>query len=161
MSDTLHEVIDSSVIEEKFNNLISRLQKEITWKAITEGGKLLQKYARESLLAKMPKAKTAKGKSKKTMYEQVHVINDKQVGESIVSVMNYLTKFFETGTDRRYIKEDHPKDDKHHKTYKKGEARGKITGLHYFREAREAHSDDVIEAISNVILEELKNEFDK
>lgn len=30
MSDTLHEVIDSSVIEEKFNNLISRLQKEIT-----------------------------------------------------------------------------------------------------------------------------------
>ena len=161
MNSSIHEVIDSSVIDKKLSSLVSRLQKEITWKGLLEGGKKLQEYTRDALLSKMPKAKSAKGKGKRTMYEEVHMITDKQINEVMVSVLNYLTKWYEMGTENRYLKEDHPKDEKHHKTYKKGESRGKITGLHYFREARENHSDDVIEAISNVILDELKNEFDK
>lgn len=153
--------LDRSVIDKKLEALIGRKQKEITWKAIVEGGELLQKYTRESLLQKFPKAKTAKGKSKYTMYEEVHMVKDKQINEVMVSVLNYLSKWFEMGTTTRYLKEDHPKDEKHHKTYKKGEARGKITGLHYFRDARETHSDDVIQHIEDVILEALQNEFDK
>lgn len=157
MNDTS---VDMSVLAGKFDNLVSRLQREIMFKGLKAGGEKLQDYTRQSLQNKFPKASSAKGKSKKTMVESVHVIQEKAYNEVIVSVMNYLTKWYETGTDERYLKEDHPKDSKHHKTYKKGESRGKIKPLHYFREARNNHEDDVVETIKDVIIKELKNEFD-
>lgn len=154
-------VIDRSIIDDKFNNLVSRLQQEIMMKALQAGGKALQQYTQQSLISKFAKATTAKGKGKRTMVEDVHIITDKAMNEVIVSVMNYLTKWYEMGTGERYLKEDHPKDQQHHKTYKKGESRGHLTGLHYFREAREQHADDVIDVICKVVAEELKNEFDR
>lgn len=152
--------LDRSIIDRKLEALIGRKQKEITFNALVEGGKELQKYTRESLLQKFPKAKTAKGKSKRSMWDEVHIIKDKQTNEVMVSVMNYLTKWYEMGTDTRYLKETHVKDETHHRTYKKGESRGRIKPLHYFREAREAHSDDVIQTIEDMILTALKKEFD-
>lgn len=155
------EVLDRSVIDKKLESLIGRKQDIIKLKALAEGGKQLRDFARQTLVKKFPKANSAKGKSKRTMSDGIHVITDKQTKEVIVSIMkNYLNIWFELGTENRYLKDIHPKDDTHHKTYKKGEFRGKISPLHFFRDARESHSDEVIQTIESVILEELKNEFD-
>lgn len=153
-------VLDRSLIEAKLESLISRKQHEIIMTALKAGGKEQLKYARENLVQKFPKARTAKGKSKRTMVEEIHMINDDMLERVIVSVMNYLTKWYEMGTASRYLKENHPADDKHHRTYKKGEHRGQIKPLRYFREARETHEDDVIEAIENKVIQLLKKEFD-
>ena len=148
--------IDSSQVAKLFDSLNTSVQKEIMMKGLAKGGKVLQSATKERLLQKMPKAQSAMGKSKKTMVDSIRMIKDKAYTELIVSIMsNYLTVFFEGGTDKRYLKKDHKKDSKHHKTYKKGEYRGQIKPLNFFADARQQSEKQMIDAITEEIMKEI------
>ncbi len=153
--------IDSSQIDKMFQSLRTSAQKEMMMKGLEKGGKVLQSATKERLLQKMPIASTAKGKAKKPMVDSVKVIKDKAYTEVIVSIMsNYLNVFFEGGTDERYLKKTGKKDSKHHKTYKKGEYRGRIKPLNFFADARKMNEDKMIDAIETTIIDEI-NKIDK
>ncbi len=159
-NDGLNHIIDSTLLDKRLNALISRRQREIIMESLTAGAKVLQQYTRDNLLRKMPKATSAPGSKKgRKMVDDIHIVKDKDFNLVMVSVLNYLTKWYEMGTDNRYLKETHKADDKHHRTYKKGEARGAIKPLRFFREARETHIDDVVNAITDKFLELLNKEF--
>lgn len=148
--------IDASQVNKLFDNLNSDVQKQILMKGLEKGGKALQSATKERLLQKMPQAQSAMGKAKKTMVDSIKVIKDKAYTKVIISIMShYLNVFFEQGTDGRYLKKTHPKDKDHHRTYKKGEYRGKLKPLHFFADARQQNERDVISAIETTIIDEL------
>ncbi len=148
--------IDSSQVKKLFDNLNSDFQKQILMKGLEKGGKALQSATKERLLQKMPKAQSTKGRANKTMVDSIKVIKDNAYSKIIVSIMShYLNVFFEQGTDGRYLKKHHKKDKDHHRTYKKGEYRGKIKPLHFFADARQQNERDVISAIETTIIDEL------
>lgn len=143
-----------------FEKLKDRLDRETTLKALTAGGMTLRDAAKSRLLKKMPNAVKAVGREKDniTMAEGVRVSKNKSSDRTAVTVYilgNYLNKWFELGTEQRQLKRNHKADNKHHRTYKKGENRGSITGLHFFREARESDMGKVKDIIFDVIENEI------
>lgn len=160
-NSNLEQVLDRSLIDRKLNALVSRRQREIIMESLSAGATVLRDLTRENLLKKMPKATSAPGKGKRKMVEDVHIVKDKDMDNVIVSIMNFLTKWYEMGTDNRYLRENHQADSKHHRTYKKGESRGQIKPLWFFRETRESRTDEVIEAIESTLTTLLKKEFDE
>ena len=147
-----------------FDKIKNQLNREITLKALTAGGMALRDAARERLLKKMPQASTAKGREKDaTMIEGVRVSKNKSSDRAAATVYilgNYLNRWFELGTDERKLKRSHKKDNNHHRKYKKGENRGKLTGLHFFKEARESDMNKVKDVIFAVIEREIGKIFD-
>lgn len=151
--------IDSSQINKMFESLGQENQKKMMLKALKDGGNYLKEQTQKTLLSKFPKAKTAKGKGKKTMYEGIYTKVKKDYTEVDVSVMgSYLNIFFEGGTDKRYLRKDHkPKaDSKLRRTLKKGEYRGELKPLNFFQDTRLKESDNVIKKIEDAIGDELK-----
>lgn len=152
--------IDSSQINQLFDSLNQDTQRQIMMKGLEKGGKVLQKATRQRLLQKMPVASRAIGASKKPMAESIRIIKDKDYSTVIVSIMkHYLNVFFEGGTDGRYLRKEHRKDSKHHRTYKKGEYRGRIKPLNFFAEARKESENDIINAIEEEIIKQLNKLF--
>lgn len=148
-----------------FETLKDRIDKETTMKALTAGGMALRDAAKQRLLKKMPKAASAVGREKDniTMLEGVRVSKNKSSDRAAVTVYilgNYLNRWFEMGTDQRVLKRTHKADRKHHRTYKKGENRGKLSGLHFFKEAKEQDMSRVKDIIFQVIEREIGKIFD-
>lgn len=148
-----------------FERIKDKIDKETTLKALTAGGMALRDSAKQRLYKKMPKAASAVGREKDniTMLEGVRVSKNKSSDRAAVTVYilgNYLNRWFELGTDSRTLKRNHKADQKHHRTYKKGESRGKLSPLHFFKDAREQDMGKVKDIIFKVIENEIGKIFD-
>lgn len=148
-----------------FDSLKDKVSSELVSKALTVGGMLLRDSAKSRLLKKMPIASRAVGREKDniTMAEGVRVSKNKTSDRASATVYilgNYLNRWFELGTDERRLKRTNKADNKHRRTYKKGENRGKITGLHFFQEAKEQDMSKVREKIIEVIEKEIGKIWD-
>lgn len=164
MNDDIQIQSNEQEMFKLFDKLKDKISKETTQKALTAGGMALRDAARGRLLKKMPQAATAKGRERNaTMIEGIRVSKNKSSDRAAVNVYilgNYLNRWFELGTQERKLKRSLKKDDNHRK-FKKGESRGKISGLHFFQEAREADIDKVRAVIFEVIKKEIGKIFDE
>ena len=151
--------IDSSQIENLFDSINQEAQKQIMMKGLRKGAKYLQGKTQDTLVRKFPKARTTKGGDKKrTMYEGVTVRGNNAITEVSVSIMShYFNVFYESGTDERKLKRTHKKDANHHRTFKKGESRGKLKPLNFFKETREQEENNVI----SIIIDDIGKQLDK
>lgn len=167
--------IDTSGLDKFFERLESPYRDEITMKALHKWGERLKELTIQRLTSKMGDAATRPrvrptGTSK-PMTKGVKITDDKELATVIVSILKeFRLKYFETGTKERYLKRTGAKDreagylkfDKrilHRKKgkenfYKAGSYRGKITGIHFFKEARE-------EIDENLLIQFLDEELDK
>lgn len=152
--------IDTTQIKQLFNNLNQEKQKEIMMSGLKKGAKYLKEETQKTLLSKFPKAKTAKRKANRTMYEGVYIKPKKDYTEVDVSVMgNYLNIFFEGGTKERYRKVRYTDSKGKTRVSKsqKGGYTGKVGALNFFAETRQKESDNVI----NKIEEEIGKQINK
>lgn len=143
-----------------FDTVKDKVSKELIAKALTVGGMVLRDSAKSRLLKKMPIASRAVGREKDniTMLEGVRVSKNKTSDRAAATVYilgNYLNRWFEIGTDERRLKRTNKADNNRRRTYKKGENRGKITGLHFFQEAKEQDMGKVREKIIEVLEREI------
>lgn len=156
---TSHTVtLDTRSLANILDNLSEDNRRLAMLSALRAGGKVLQQNTKESLKKKLGSGATSTSeRNNKPMEQGVRLIVDKDYNEVIVSIMkDYRLKWFEKGSDQRYLKKDHPKDGDHRKTYKKGEYRGSITATNFFGEARQNDSP-----ICDAIVAELANQINK
>lgn len=150
--------IDTSALEGILDNLNEDNRRLAMLSALRAGGKVLQQNTQESLNKKLGSGATSTSeRNKYPMNKGVRLIVDKDYNEVVVSIMkDYRLRFFESGTDQRYLKKDHPKDEKHRKTLHKGEYRGNIKALNFFSEARQNDGP-----VCDAIVEELAKQINK
>lgn len=150
--------LDTKSLSAILDNLNEDNRRAAMLSALRAGGKVLQEQTKESLKRKLGSGATSTSdRNRKPMEQGVRLIVDKDYNEVIVSIMkDYRLKWYELGTDQRYLKKDHPKDEEHRKTHKKGEYRGSITATNFFSEAR-SNDGPIIEAIVG----ELSNQINK
>lgn len=167
--------IDTSEIDRVLSNLNEQARHNAIYNSLKKGGEKLVEKSRSIIIQKMGSGATSKNKYKKSIAEGYHLgKGDKSYLEVIVTALGmFLTKFFELGTDERYLKRTGAKDrskgymkgDKrylHRKAgkenqYKKGAYRGKIEPHLALKNARENGGQDVL----NTIIENLNNEINK
>lgn len=156
---TNHTVtIDTTNIDSILDNLNEDNRRLAMLSALRAGGKVLQANTKESLKKKLGSGATSTSERNKFPMEKgVRLIVDKDYNEVIVSIMkDYRLRFFQSGTDQRYLKKDHPKDEKHRKTLRKGEYRGSIGATNFFGEARQNEGP-----VCDAIVEELAKQINK
>ncbi len=148
--------IDHSNFDRILDNLNEDNRRAAMLTALRAGGKVLQEQTKESLKKKLGSGATSTSeRNSKPMEQGVRLIVDKDYNEVVVSIMkDYRLRFFELGTDQRYLRKDHPKDNDHRKTYKKGEYRGSITATNFFSEARN-NDGPICEAIVSTLANEI------
>lgn len=143
--------------------------RRITNRAILEGAMVLKRYAQEGFRMKLGEASSHPSKwlGGKPFYEGVWIKNYPEENVVRVSILkDYRMKWFETGTDDRYVgNRSHSDKARGRKNKNTGRAnfRGRIQKDKYggwFAEARKTSSgevnDTVIRSINNA-LEKLKN----
>lgn len=133
-------------------------RKTIMLQSLRAGAKVLAENTKTNMIKKLGESATkTSDRIKKPMTDAVHITVDKDYGLVVVSILKQHTaKWFEMGTDQRYLKKDRPADATHHRTYKKGEHRGSITATNFFAEARQ---DDT--PICDAIVETLAKQIEK
>lgn len=148
--------IDHTNFDRILDNLNEDNRRAAMLSALRAGGKVLQEQTKESLKKKLGSGATSTSeRNSKPMEQGVRLIVDKDYNEVVVSIMkDYRLKWYELGTDQRYLKKDHPKDNDHRKTYKKGEYRGSITATNFFSEARN-NDGPICEAIVSTLANEI------
>lgn len=158
MSSPHTVTLDTKSLSAILDNLNEDNRRAAMLSALRAGGKVLQEQTKESLKRKLGSGATSTSdRNRRPMEQGVRLIVDKDYNEVIVSIMkDYRLKWYELGTDQRYLRKDHPKDNDHRKTYKKGEYRGNITATNFFSEARN-NDGPIIEAIVG----ELSNQINK
>lgn len=149
---------DTSALNSILDNLSEDNRRLAMLSALRAGGKVLQQTTKENLKTKLGSGATSTSdRNKKPMESGVRLIVDKDYNEVIVSIMkDYRLKWFEMGSDQRYLKKDHPKDEKHRKTLHKGEYRGRIAALNFFSEARQQDGP-----VCDAIVTELAKQINK
>lgn len=150
--------INDSGVQNLLNDLSNFQKSEMLLKSVQKGAKYLKEKIQSSLVSKFPKAKTAKGKANRTMYEGIVIKTDKTMNEIIVkSTGNYLNPIFEGGTIERYRKVRYK--DKKGRTRisktQKGGYTGKIKPLNFFADARSKEEENTLNIIENEISKEL------
>lgn len=150
--------LDTTNINDILANLSEDNRRMAMLSALRAGGKVLQANTKESLKKKLGSGATSTSDlNKKSMESGVRLIVDKDYNEVVVSIMkDYRLKWFELGTDGRALKKDHPRDEKHRKTLRKGEYRGNIKALNFFSEARQNDGP-----VCDAIVEQLAKEINK
>lgn len=154
MSDFFGNVeISAKDVFRMIDKLKTEVSSDIMMKALTIGGMVLRDSAKERLLKKMPKAQSAKGREKDTtMLEGIRVSKNESGGYVNVYILgNYLNRWFESGTDDRQLKRTNKAISNHHRTYKKGENRGRLSALHFFRDAKEQDMSQVMDKIIEIV----------
>lgn len=137
--------IDSQKIDRMLDILDDDdIKKEIIFKGLKEGGRVLQEKGQSSFKNKMGSASTHYSPYiKKPFYEGVKLITDKAYNEVVVSIMSdYRMRFYEKQIQNRFTK--------------KGYNRGIVTANHFFRDARMSAEEEINDAILNKIDQELK-----
>ncbi|MBD5113134.1 MAG: hypothetical protein HDT42_11490 [Ruminococcaceae bacterium] len=156
---TNHTVtLDTKSLSDILDNLNEDNRRLAMLSALRAGGKVLQANTKESLKKKLGSGATSTSdRNKFPMEKGVRLIVDKDYNEVVVSIMkDYRLKWFEMGSDQRYLKKDHPKDEKHRKTLRKGEYRGRIGATNFFGEARQNEGP-----VCDAIVEELAKQINK
>ena len=160
MSDFFGNVeISAKDVFKMIDKLKTEVSSDIMMKALTIGGMVLRDSAKERLLKKMPKAQSAKGREKDTtMLEGIRVSKNESGGYVNVYILgNYLNSWFELGTDDRYLKRGHQFKRKNitrtgkYRQFKRKEYRGRLSALHFFREAREQEMSAVMDKIIEIV----------
>lgn len=155
--------IDDANLERIFENLNEENRRNAIFKAITKGGQELVKDTRDELIRVLPNANRGQ-KFGTPMSKGVKLVKDKAYDEVKVHIMgDFRLKFFEMGTDDRYLKKPLPSSYSTSKyKFRNGSTtpggkpyRGKIIGKHFFQKARE-DSD-----IENTITSALEKEINK
>lgn len=157
--------IDSKQVDTVLNKLSDdEVKRNIIFKAIYAGAKELQQITRSYFKNALGDAATHISKYiKAPFYEGITVKGEKAYIEARVSIMkDFRLKFFEKGTVDRYIKQSghsnySRKKKRNVKNTGKANYRGRITGLNYFKNARE-NSQSYIET---VIHKSIQNSLNK
>lgn len=147
--------IDTKDLDNILNNLSEENRNKALFNSIVKGGQALVDETKIVLKSKLPNANA-------DMVKGVKLKKDKSYQEVKVHIMgDYRLKWFELGTDERYLKKPLPhKDDTRYK-YKSGSTnagglpyRGKIEGKHFFQEARQ--NSNMMDVVINTLTKEIE-----
>ena len=146
--------IDSQAVERTLNALDSEETKRMTFNALKAGARVLQENTRSVMLTK------SWNFNQKQREKGVRIKADPAYCEVSVGIVTQLgLHWLEKGTtSNRQLKKDHPKDEKHRKTLRKGENRGGITGTGFFLQARQ-NETPIIQAIEDKFDAEFKKKI--
>lgn len=134
-----------------------KVKKDILYKAVIAGGKVIQGVAKFYFRNRMGESAMHQSKYIKAPFQDGIVLKgDKAYTEARVSIMkDFRMKFFEKGTEDRYIKQKGHSDlqrGRHGENTGKPNYRGKITAKWFFRDARsntESINDAMFFSIDN------------
>ena len=148
--------IDASAVERTLSALDSEETKRMTLNALKAGAKVLKENARQTMLTK------GWNFNEKQREQGVRIKADPAYCEVSVGIVTQLgLHWLEKGTtSNRQLKKDHPKDEKHRKTLRKGENRGGIQGTGFFLQARQNEAP-VLDAIEKKFDEEFLKKIKK
>lgn len=141
--------IDTSHVDEILDRLNEDSRRKAIYNSLIKGSKVLVEETQNSLRNALPKANSK-------MIEGVKTSKNKNYDEVKVHIMgDFRLKFFEMGTDERYLKK--PLKSKTGNTKKKDNSgknpyRGKIIAKEFFRKARQS-SNMLDEVMENLIKE--------
>lgn len=158
-------IIDGKQVERFIDNLSDeQLKRKIIFNAIYSGAKELQSATQSFFKNAMGESASHVSKYiRKPFYEGVTVSGNKAYLETVVSIMkDFRMKFFEKGTNERYIKQtghsDYSRKKKRYiKNTGKPNYRGKIIGKHFFKDATQTNK----ERINYAILQSIDNAIKK
>ena len=163
-------VVSDKDVFKMIDILKDKVSGEILMKGLAAGGILLRDSAKQRLYKKMPIASKAVGREKDniTMLEgiRVHKVEDENA-VNVYILNNFMNRWFELGTDDRhllrghYFAHDRIKREGKYRKFKKNESRGKITALHFFRDAREQDMGKVMDKIIEVIDKQIEKVIDE
>lgn len=136
-------------------------KKQILYRAVIAGGKVLQGVAKQYFKQRVGEASTHISKYiKQPFVEGVVLKGDKAYLECRVSIMkDFRMKFFEKGTEDRYIKQKGHSDlqrGRHQTNTGKPNYRGRITGKWFFKDARNDSAAGINDAMMKSIDNALK-----
>lgn len=151
--------IDTTKIDNVLNNLNTDNRNKCFMTAMSKAGEELVQETKSSLVSSLPNASRGK-RYGSPMSSGVKLKKDKDYKEVMVHIMSdFRLKFFELGTNERYLKKPLPKKSTDSK-FKSGKNnsggtpyRGRIIGKHFFQKAR--NSVDLSGTIINTLIQEL------
>lgn len=155
--------IDTARLERILDNLDEENRSNAIFKSLSKGGQELVKETQNELLRVLPNA--GRGEKYGTpMVKGIKLTKDKAYGEVKVHIMgDYRLKFFEMGTDDRYLKKPLSSSNNSSRyKFKSGQTntggkpyRGKIDPKGFFQTARENSN------IADTIVSSLEKEINK
>lgn len=151
--------IDSKELDDILNNLNERNRKEIMFNSLVKGGNILVKETQSELLSVLPNANRGE-RYGKPMVKGVKLKKEKDYDDVKIHIMgDYRLKFFEMGTEERYLKK--PLSSKNNSSLKKNDGnrpyRGKIIGKGFFKKARE--TSKMIDSVIDNLIKEINKLF--
>lgn len=137
------------------------IKKDVLFKAVKAGAKVLQSTAKDYFKQRMGESANHISKYiKAPFFEGVIIKGDKAYCEVRVSIMkDFRMKFFETGTEDRYIKQSGHSDlqkGRHQTNTGKHNYRGRIGAKWFFKDARTASDSQINEAMIKTVDNQLK-----
>lgn len=155
--------INTSQLERVFENLSEENRSNAIFKSLTKGGQELVKETERELLRVLPNA--GRGQKYGTpMVKGIKLTKDKAYSEVKVHIMgDYRLKFFEMGTDDRYLKKPLSSSNNSSRyKFKSGQTntggkpyRGKIEPKGFFERARENSN------LAETVVSNLEKEINK
>lgn len=155
--------IESTGIDNLLDNLSNEeVKNNILYKAVYRGAKVLQGNAKTFFKNAVGEAANHTSKYiKAPFYDGITVKGEKTYIEARVSIMkDFRMKFFEKGTNDRYIKQKGHSDNKRKRKVNftgKPNYRGRMTATHFFKDAREASENTV----NNAIIESISRALER
>lgn len=157
--------IDTHELDNILNNLNEENRRKALFTSITKGGQELVKETQSELLKVLPKANDTGRYGK--MINGVKLKKDKSYDEVKVHIMgDFRLKFFEMGTEERYLKKPLKQKENTRYKYKSGTNnsggnpyRGKIQAKYFFQKARE--NSKMIDTLINTLEKEINKLFKK
>lgn len=152
--------IDTKGIENILDNFNEGNRKTAIFNSLVKGGKELVEETKRELVKALPNA--ARGERYGTpMTKGVKMKKDKDYDEVKIHIMgDYRLKFFEMGTDERYLKKPLPHKETSRYKYKSGSNntggtphRGRIKAKHFFQKARE--DGRITDEVMNNLIKEI------
>lgn len=154
--------IDSGQVDDLLSLLDDEeIKQNVLFKAVKAGGKVLQTTAKDYFKQRMGESANHVSKYIKAPFvDGVVLKGDKAYCEARVSIMkDFRMKFFEKGTEDRYIKQKGHSDlqrGRHQTNTGKANYRGRITGKWFFKDARTNSDSQINEAMIKSIDNSLK-----
>ena len=154
--------IDSGQVDDLLSLLDDdEIKRNVLFKAVKAGGKVLQTTAKDYFKQRMGESANHVSKYIKAPFvDGVVLKGDKAYCEARVSIMkDFRMKFFEKGTEDRYIKQKGHSDlqrGRHQTNTGKPNYRGRITGKWFFKDARTNSDSQINEAMIKSIDNSLK-----
>ena len=152
--------IDTKNLDKILNNLNDDNRKNAIFNSLIKGGQNLVEETKQELLKVLPNANRGL-RYGNPMVGGVKLKKDKDYNEVKVHIMgDFRLKFFELGTDERYLRKPLPSKESSKYKYKSGSTntggtpfRGRIQPKYFFKHARE--NSDTLNIISDNLIKEI------